>query len=387
MASVVDRPATGITRLLVDSGEPRQWVSSRTDLVTALLSVWFGIGLMIDAWAHSNLAQLETFFTPWHAAFYSGFAAVSGWILWQVWTRVRAGRRGLAAVPMGYGAAMLAIPAFGAFGVADMTWHTVLGIETTINILFSPSHLGLLVSMMVIVTTPLRSAWNAPDLRVSGVTTAPSFGRMLPALLGIAFAQTLVSLFLSYGSALDWDPQGVVWAFSMVDGQGDGGNPTGRLAASLAITTVILFAPLLLLARRWRMPFGTATVIFSVAILMAGAQTAFGNLPTLLGIVAAGLAIDVLALWLRPSANRRHAYWAYAGLGSLATWALYIGIASAFAGTLPAIPELWTGAPIVSALLTFALAVVMLPNSTTRQPTDQPPHRRETSDPETSVPA
>lgn len=392
MASVVDRPATGITRLLVDSGEARQWVSSRTDLVTALLSVWFGIGLMIDAWAHSNLSELETFFTPWHAAFYSGFAAVSGWILWQVWTRVRAGRRGLAAVPIGYGAALIAIPAFGAFGVADMTWHTVLGIETTINILFSPSHLGLVVSMLVIVTTPLRSAWNAPDLRAAGVSTAPSFGRMLPALLGIAFAQTLVSLFLSYGSALEWGPRSIVWAFSLIEGgPRDVEAGAGTLAASLAITTLLLFAPLLLLARRWRMPFGTATVVFLVAILMAGAQTAFQNLPTLLGIVAAGVAIDALALWLRPSSDRRYAYWAYAGLGSLVTWALYIGIASAFAGSLPAVPELWTGAPVVSALLTVALAVLLLPNATTDQPTDQlPPRTAETdpsSEPEKPVPA
>jgi hypothetical protein len=67
--------------------------------VTALLGIWFGAGLMIDAWAHSNLAELETFFTPWHAVFYSGFAVVSGWIIWQVWRNVRAGRQGLAAVP------------------------------------------------------------------------------------------------------------------------------------------------------------------------------------------------------------------------------------------------------------------------------------------------
>jgi hypothetical protein len=364
MASVVDRPASGITRLLVDSGEARQWVSNRTDLVTALLSVWFGIGLMIDAWAHSNLSELETFFTPWHAAFYSGFAAVSGWILWQVWVRVRSGRRGLAAVPHGYGAALIAIPAFAAFGTVDMAWHTFLGIEQNIDILFSPSHLGLVVSMLVIVTTPLRSAWNAPDLSRSGA--APSFGRMLPALLGIAFAQTLVSLFLSYGSALQWGPEGIVWAFSASGGGGGGRDmedAAGALAASLVITTVLLIAPLLLLARRWRMPFGTATVIFSVAILMAGAQTGFQNLPTLLGIVAAGVVVDVLAAWLRPSATRRYAYWAYAGLGALATWVLYIGIAAVFVGALPSVPELWTGAPIVSALIGLGLGVLFLPNA------------------------
>jgi hypothetical protein len=56
----------------------------------------------------------------------------------------------------------MAIPAFAAFGLADMMWHTILGIETSIDIFFSPSHLGLVVTMMLIITTPLRSAWNAP---------------------------------------------------------------------------------------------------------------------------------------------------------------------------------------------------------------------------------
>ena len=27
--------------------------------------------LFVDGWAHNNLDQIETFFTPWHALFYS----------------------------------------------------------------------------------------------------------------------------------------------------------------------------------------------------------------------------------------------------------------------------------------------------------------------------
>ncbi len=44
-------------------------------------SLWLIIGVFVDGWAHMNLAQLETFFTPWHALFYSGFARArpTGW--------------------------------------------------------------------------------------------------------------------------------------------------------------------------------------------------------------------------------------------------------------------------------------------------------------------
>ncbi|GGT40939.1 hypothetical protein ACFFV7_39950 [Nonomuraea spiralis] len=343
----------GVRRLLADSGEPRGWVPLRADLVTALLGVWFGVGLMIDAWAHSNLTELETFFTPWHAAFYSGFAAVSGWIIWQVYRNVRLGRQGLAAVPQGYLAGLVAIPAFAVCGLADMTWHTVLGIETSIDILFSPSHLGLIVTMLLIITTPLRSAWSAPDVGVR-----PSLGRLVPALAGLAFAATLVSLFLSYGDALQYGSADIVESFSDVRGPG-----ADRLAASMAISNVVLLAPVLLVVRRWNLPFGGVTVMYTVAALMPGSQTAFENLPTLLTFVAAGLASDVLIRLLRPSGARRAAYWAFAGLSAFVTWSLYIAVASVAGGGLPAVPELWTGAPVVAGLIGLALGALFLPNA------------------------
>ncbi|WP_233507878.1 hypothetical protein [Spongiactinospora gelatinilytica] len=343
----------GLRRMVIDSGEPRTWVSARTDLVTALLGVWFGIGLMIDAWAHSNLAELETFFTPWHAAFYSGFAAVSGWIIWQVWRNVRAGRQGLAAVPTGYLAGLVAIPAFAAFGFVDMMWHTFLGIETTIDILFSPSHLGLISTMLLILTTPLRSAWHAPD-----IAERPSLGRLFPALLGLALAGTLVSLFVSYGNAMQWEGRGVVAALSEMEGP-----RTGDLASSILITNAVLLLPVLFLLRRWRLPFGSVTVMYLVGVLMPGAQTAFDNVPILLGFVAGGLVSDLLIRWLNPSAERRGAYWAFAGLSAFVTWSLYILVASVSAGSLPAVPELWTGAPIVAGLIGLALGALLLPNA------------------------
>ena len=357
---------------MADTGEARGWVAPRTDLVTALLGIWFGVGLMIDAWAHSNLAELETFFTPWHAVFYSGFAVVSGWIIWQVWRNVRAGRQGLAAVPTGYLAGLVAIPAFAAFGLADMMWHTILGIETTIDIFFSPSHLGLVVTMMLIITTPLRSAWNAPH-----VGARPSLGRLLPALIGLAFATTLVSLFLSYGDALQYRPQVIVQAFSMA--QDSGAAPRGagprpvavgadRVAVAMVVTNVIMLSPVLLLVRRWLLPFGSVTVMYTIMALMPGAQTAFRNLPILLSFVAAGVVSDLLIRRLRPSGERRAAYWAFAGLSAFVTWSLYIGIASATSGGLPAVPELWTGAPVVAGLIGLALGALFLPNAAAAEP-------------------
>ncbi len=337
--------------------------------MTAVLGIWFGVGLMIDAWAHTNLTELETFFTPWHAVFYTGFAVVSGWIFWQVWRGVRAGRQGPAAVPNGYLAGLVAIPAFAAFGFVDMMWHTILGIETNLDILFSPSHLGLIVTMLIIITTPLRSAWNAPDMGA-----APSLGRLLPALIGLGFATALVWLFLSYGDAMQYGPQRIVENFSATDNGG-----AARLASALVITNVITLTPVLFLVRRWRLPFGAVTVLYALSVLMPGAQTEFRNLPILLAFVAGGLVSDLLILRLRPSAARRGAFWAFAGLSPFATWSLYFAVASVAGGGLPAVPELWTGAPVVAGLIGLAFGALFLPNALPAA--DAAPDREALADP------
>jgi hypothetical protein len=50
------------------------------DWTVVLLSLWFVGGLFLDGWAHRHVIELESFFTPWHAAFYSGFLAVAGFL-------------------------------------------------------------------------------------------------------------------------------------------------------------------------------------------------------------------------------------------------------------------------------------------------------------------
>ena len=53
--------------------------STRENLITIALGWWLLGGIFLDGWAHNQLGDsLESFFTPWHAVFYSGFAAVSG---------------------------------------------------------------------------------------------------------------------------------------------------------------------------------------------------------------------------------------------------------------------------------------------------------------------
>jgi hypothetical protein len=367
MVTTADRPATW--DLFRSSGEVRPTASLRTDAVTTALGVWFTLGLFLDAYAHANIPGLETFFTPWHAVFYSGFAAVAGWILWLVWGHVRDGRRGLSAVPLGYGATVIALPVFAVSGGIDLVWHEVIGIETTTDIFFSPSHLGLVVSMIVILTSPLRSAWARHP-----AGTRPSLGAVLPGVLTLAFAASLVLLFLTYGNALTRGSVNVVEALSATDN-----GAAGRLAASIVITTLVLVAPLLLVARRWSVPRGGATILFTVCAVISAVLTGFEANEIALATVVAGVLVDVLAAVLRPTGQRRAAFWLFGFLTPLLTWAVYLLVASVTAGQLPLVTEFWTGLPLVAGLIGWAVAALLLPNAETPAVVAAPTEPRSTT--------
>jgi hypothetical protein len=185
-------------------------------------------------------------------------------------------------------------------------------------------------------------------------------GRLLPAVLSTAFSTTLVLLFLQYGNALTAPARTIVGTFSFPAHQ-QAPIETRWRTAGLVLTAVLLITPLLLLARRWRLPFGTASILYLAVAALSGAIAQFANLTTVLGAVAAGVAVDVLALWLAPTAARRRAYWTFAGLAPLVTWSLYFAVAAVVAGRLPTVPELWTGGPIVTALLGLLLAAILVP--------------------------
>ena len=100
----------------------RTSLSAREELITVGLSAWLIVGLFVDGWAHNN-DKPESFFTPWHGLFYSGFTATALWLL----SRYR--RHG--SIPVGYGLGFLGLALFAAGGVADMVWHLMLEWRST----------------------------------------------------------------------------------------------------------------------------------------------------------------------------------------------------------------------------------------------------------------
>jgi len=356
------RVTTRADALPAETHAARPAASYRTNLITWLVSAWFTVGLFLDAWAHNNVPELETFFTLWHAVYYSGFAATAGWLLWTCRGMLRTRRWDPASVPVGYAPALVALAGFSLAAVGDLTWHEVFGIEQSIDILFSPTHLVLGASMLVIVTTPLRSAWADRSL-----PREPGLLRIFPAVGALSLATTIVLLFLQYANAYTYSGVDIVVALSGVDER-----RTSEVVSAIAVTNLVLLVPLLLLLRRWSLPLGGITLLYLAIATLSGAVTGFTNVAVLVSLVLAGAGVDLLTrLVLRPNPARRLSVASFAAVVPLATWIAYVAVAAAtprpvFLGPdgsthgTDGMIELYAGVPVLQAALGVLIAVVMV---------------------------
>jgi hypothetical protein len=112
--------------------------------------------------------------------------------------------------------------------------------------------------------------------------------------------------------------------------------------------------------RRWRLPFGTATVMFAVVAALLSALTEFEIDEVILGWTIAGVAVDVLIRYLDPKPARVWAFRA-AGVGiPILLWTTHYLVIASFFG-LGWVPELWTGAIVFAALTGLVLSVMLTP--------------------------
>ncbi|HEV8653431.1 MAG TPA: hypothetical protein VG276_29540 [Actinomycetes bacterium] len=341
---------------------PATRMSWGADLLTVVLSAWLIGGLFVDGWAHSTRPLLETFFTPWHAMFYSGFAATALWVGWSVWSRHRAGAAWRDSVPAGYGPALAGLVLFAASGLGDMAWHLAFGIERDVAALLSPTHLGLFTGGFLVVTAPLRSAWADPSLgRRAGL------GALLPAVASAALTGSATGFFFMYLHP----------AYDNVVSLGHGRfleqffTPSQSgfvqdldLAAGVAgfiLATVFLLGPVLYLLRRWDLPAGSVLLVAGLQFVLIQALTGFadGGL-AVLGVTGA-LAVELLLRLLRPSAAAPARLRVFCATAPVALWGVWFaGIALHDRG-LGWEPEVWGGALVWSGLSLLALSLFMVP--------------------------
>jgi hypothetical protein len=329
------------------------------DMVTAVLCAWVVTGMVLDAWAHQNVSRLETFFTPWHAVLYSGFAALAAWMV----SRALAARRSRplrSGVPVGYGLGLVGAAIFFVSGIGDGIWHTIFGIERGLEAALSPTHIGLFLGALLMFTTPLRAAWSS-----SRLGPAPSLRALLPALLALTFTTLLVSFLFFYLSAFR-DP---LATGPLAGGAGRlaGSLPTVAYVRELGVTTVLatnllLVAPILLVLRRWRPPFGSATLLFTTVAFGTAVTEEFAFGEVVIAALVGGLVADwLIARWSRER-DRTRAHRLVAATVPLALWGPYFLVLQVRHGVAwPA--ELWTGSILFASLSGLALSLLMMPRS------------------------
>jgi hypothetical protein len=346
MASVT---TTGPSRAMGRPARPR--AAWGDDLAAALLATWVVGGLFLDGWAHVNRPGLETFLTPWHGAFYSGFLAATA-VTARLVRRHQRGRFDPARVPAGYGLGLVGIGLFVAGGVADGAWHTMFGVEVGVAALLSPSHLLLLLTGgLLMLTSPVRSAWSSPEL-----PAAAPFAALLPAPWATALTTAVVLFFLQYLSAF------VSRAPGVPDAPGAGARllSTSTGVGGVLVTNLVLLAPVLLLARRWRLPFGTVTLVATTGALAVTALRELELGALVPAMLAGGLAADLLVARLRPGPDRPGAFRAAATLVPLLLWGAWLA-AWALAYGVAWRPELWAGVVAMAMLSGLGLSVLVLP--------------------------
>lgn len=275
----------------------------RRDLVTALISTWLVLAVFSDGWAHFNVPELESFFTPWHLAMYTGFAAMAVWVAWLGWRRHSANTPPLDWVPYGYRAAVLGLVVFGVGGVADLAWHEIFGIEIAVDALVSPSHLLLGAGGLLILSSPIR-AQRVLARRGQGAAARWT----VPTLLSLVLTTALVAFFLLYTSPFA-SPTPVVPFVPTPEGSPGHLEAELPVIASLAgylVASVMLAVPLLLMHRsRAGIPAGGVTLLvttiawLSVAVMDFPAVAVGGAVGATLGAVVADLALPAIRRRLR----------------------------------------------------------------------------------------
>lgn len=329
----------------------------RTDLITVVLGLWMMIGLFLDGYAHTNIIdELESFLTPWHAVFYSGFLATAGWIALTIYRRIEPGSSWIDAIPPGYGLAAVGIGIFAVGGVGDAIWHTIWGIEAGVDALLSPTHLFLFLGILLIMTTPLRtSALRRGDGSLAGLDRAS-------VTLSVTLTTSLLAFFFMYV----WAPARSFYAQQFFDAaSGEGEFYVAYGIASIMVSNAILLGPLVAVLTRFRPPLGMVTISWVVGNGLTAAAFDMELGKSLLLGLAGGVTADLLIRALRAGPHRRLASLAVLTIAPIVGWTSYfVVIGNSGALTWPL--ELTGGAVVFAALTGFGLGVLAFPAQRTR---------------------
>ena len=316
------------------------------DWAAITLSALFIGGLFLDGWAHTHGRVDDTFFTPWHAALYSGYLALALLLAGRAaWGVAREGVPWRQALPAGYGLSLAGVAFWLVGGPFDAVWHELFGFEANVEALMSPAHAILAMGFGLMASGPLRA----------GLYRAPQrWWRELPMILSLTFVVSNLTFFTQIAH-----PISNLW--------GARGGPPGHGMMELGITgmvlsSVIVTAPVLFLLRHDRLPAGATIILVGLNALAMGVVFDQGPYPlaVVLTTVAAAGVVDVLRFAHQPGARRSRAYRTFAAVMPITLTAAYFGALAATNGIAWS-THVWVGVVIFSGVAGWLLSYLILP--------------------------
>jgi hypothetical protein len=299
------------------TAEPRRGPAppdAMLDLLVGIVGLWLAAGFLWDSWAHLHVA-IETFFTPYHAIFYS--AMVAGTLILAVYARrnFRLGFTGFDVLPAAYQSALGGVPIFFAGGVGDLIWHTFFGVEDRVEAVTSPTHLIIGLGVLLVAGAPIRSALQQRSVL-----------RTLRAQLPLIFALATWLEFIHLGTAYAFDP-GAAQMYVPPDGVAYGPDyftntafvlfKTGSGIVIVILQALILMGICVWTVARFALRPGALTILFVLGNCMIAA--ALGNDTPMLATyfamsLAAGIVGDVIVARRQPSPARPVAFGLFGAL-------------------------------------------------------------------------
>jgi hypothetical protein len=336
----------GMETVIVEKVTKKSQVTGtiRFDWVMIAVCSWLVTGLYADAWAHNHL-PIDNFFTPWHAILYSGLFAVAIFLVGSFIRNRLRGYKTLQAMPPGYELSLLGVILFFFCGIGDMLWHLAFGIEKNINAALSPTHIGIVISSVLICSGPFRAAWRRPKLGVK-----ESLPSLLPMLLSLTCTLSAITVIAQFAH-----PFVFLWP---TYSQQDPFTIQALAVVSIVLQTIILMGLILLTIRRWTLPFGSFTLLFTLNITLLSFMQ--DNYALIMVAALAGLFSDVLYLWLKPSVTRPADVRLFAFALPVVTYLLYflmLKLTSEVNWTI----HLWLGTTFVAGIAGFLLTFLLIP--------------------------
>lgn len=326
----------------------------RFDLLSSLLSMWIVVGLYLDGSAHHHIPELiESFFTPWHAVLYSGFAASAGLLLVTQWRNVSKGYRWVEALPKGYLPSLAGSVIFIFAGGGDFLWHSAFGFEVGLEALVSPTHLALAAGGILMISGPLRATLH----RTSGKPLT-GWGELLPVLLSLLGILSVLAFFLGEYS-LNTYPNLIVYH----PGTDNTFLYDIRVLASVLIPSALLMGIVLFALRHWTLPLGSLTFLIvgnSLLLTWFHLKEVYPFPQTLLAVALSGMITDVLYKVLRPSSDSIRALRLFAFSVPATLFALFFVMFIRTTGIWWSI-HLWTGAVFLAGVVGLLLSYLTHP--------------------------